>query len=40
MLIELSDGQEAGIAGEGIGRDRDLDGLRRQEIEGKQRSRV
>ena len=39
-LVELSDRQESGIAGEGIVGDLDLDGPRGQKIEGKERSRV
>ena len=33
VLVDLSHGQEAGIAGEWCGRDLDFDGSRRQKIE-------
>jgi hypothetical protein len=36
-VVELPDGQEPGIAGQGRGRDLDRDGPRGEEIEGQQR---
>jgi hypothetical protein len=39
-LIDLSNGEKSGIAGEGVGRNLEFDRTRGQKIEGKQRSRV
>ena len=40
LRVVLPDRDEPGVAGQGCGRDLDLDGPRREEIEGQQRNRV